>query len=75
MRPMMTYTLTVASPEGETNSYLCGGANDLTALIYAGKVVELHARAADPEASVVIERDGEQIGVSATVRDMRTRAV
>lgn len=70
----MTYTVTVASPDGRNDIYICGGANDQAAPIYAGKVVELLAKHAQPDASVIVLRDDEEIGVPATVREMRTRA-
>ena len=71
----MTYTVTITSTDGNKNTYTCGGATDQEALIYAGKIVEEKADEADPEASVTIEKDGEKVGPTATVRDMTTKAV
>ena len=71
----MTYTVTITSTDGNKSTYTCGSATDQEALIYAGKVVEEKADRADPEASVTIEKDGEEIGPPATVRDMITKAV
>ena len=67
--------MTITSTDGNKNTYTCGGATDQEALIYAGKIVEEKADEADPEASVTIEKDGEKVGPTATVRDMTTKAV
>jgi len=69
----MTYTVTITSSGGEQNTYKCGGATDQEALIYAGKVVEDKADRDDPEASVVIAKDGKQIGPGASVADTTKR--
>lgn len=71
----MTYSVTITSTDGNSNTYACAGTSDQQALIYAGKVVEEKADRDDPEAKVSITRDGENIGPSSTVGDMTTRAV
>ena len=71
----MPYTVTIVSTDGAKHTYVCGGATDQEALIYAGKVVEEKADRGDPDAYVTIEKDGEKIGPVATVKDMTTKAV
>ena len=71
----MTYSVTITSSDGNTNTYACAGTSDQQALIYAGKVVEEKADRDDPTAAVTVTRDGEAIGPASTVGDMTTRAV
>ena len=70
----MTYSVTITSSDGNTNSYACAGASDQQALIYAGKVVEEKADRDDSAAAVTVTRDGEAIGPASTVGDMTTKA-
>lgn len=73
-RPMV-YTVTIIPSSGEKSSYPCGGASDQEALIYAGKVVEANADRSDPDAAIVVEKDGEPIGPTATLAELTRKAV
>ena len=71
----MTYSVTITSTDGNTNTYSCAGSSDQQALIYAGKVVEEKADHEDPEAKVSITKDGKAIGPESTVGDMMKKAI
>ena len=70
----MTYSVTITSTDGNSNTYACAGTSDQQALLYAGKVVEEKAARDDPAAAVTIPRAGEAIGPASTVGDMITKA-
>ena len=69
----MTYSVTITSTDGNSNTYACAGSDDQEALIYAGKVVEEKADAEDAEAKVQITRDGKDIGPTSTVGNIINR--
>ena len=69
----MTYSVTIISTDGNSNTYACAGSNDQEALIYAGKVVEEKADPSDAEAKVQITKDGENIGPASKVGEMTNK--
>ena len=71
----MTYSVTIFSADGNSNTYACAGSNDQEALIYAGKVVEEKADPDDAQAKVLVSRNGENIGPASTVGDMTNKTV
>lgn len=69
----MTYLVSVLATTGRQIDYLCSGANDQVALIYAGKIVEAHAESFSPDDAVNVTRDGFKIGPLTTVGEMTSR--
>lgn len=71
----MGYSVVIKSSRGQERAFVCGGTTDQAALIYAGKVVELHGDRSDPDAAVIMLKDGNNIGPSTSVRELTVRAV